>query len=194
MDCIQEEEKEEQEVEESYIISDTEQGLLIKRTHWISTDIDENVVVALGEFLELMDGNEPVHIHIMSSGGGVAAALAIVDMITTFPSDVYTYAHGIVASAALFIFACGDNRKVFPHTRFAWHLGTLTVMPSETLELCDFYIDEGKHRLEIAHEIFNNMCKMPKNVQDKAKHTGIFFGADDALRWKIADNIIKSKR
>ncbi len=76
-------------------------------------DIDET---AYREFVEALDGmleidsETPVWIELLSHGGDAMVALAFYDRIRQIPGKVTINAKGIVASAAVLVFAAGDER------------------------------------------------------------------------------------
>lgn len=83
-------------------------------------DIDET---AYREFVESLDGmleidsTTDIHIELLSHGGDAMVALAFFDKIREVKGKVTIYAKGIVASAAVIIFAAGDDRVM---SRNAW--------------------------------------------------------------------------
>lgn len=66
-------------------------------------------------------GVNQIDVHVDSYGGSVSAAWAIYNVLKDFPGEVNSYADGFVASAAVYPFLAGKNRKANPMSAFFLH-------------------------------------------------------------------------
>ena len=74
-----------------------------------------------------------IKLLINSSGGAVSLAFGIVHLLQSLPCKVVTYNLGKVDSAALLLFAVGDERIALPQSRFFAHEVTKERMREHTL-------------------------------------------------------------
>ncbi len=65
--------------------------------------------------------NEPITIHLTTSGGDVYAMLAMMDYLQQCTIPITMFALGEISSAGIPIFACADLRITGPFTRFMIH-------------------------------------------------------------------------
>lgn len=66
-------------------------------------------------------GVNQIDVHVDSYGGSVSAAWAIYNVLKDFPGTVNSFADGFVASAAVYPFLAGRNRKANPMSAFFLH-------------------------------------------------------------------------
>lgn len=69
----------------------------------------------------IMEANQPIHVHVFSGGGSVAAGLFMYDMLRAFPTPVYTYVEGFCGSAATLVTLAGSQRFMTPHSHMLLH-------------------------------------------------------------------------
>ena len=67
------------------------------------------------------EGVTVLDVHIDSCGGAVSAGWAIYNTLKDWPGEVNTYADGFVASAAVYPFLAGKNRRANPMSAFFLH-------------------------------------------------------------------------
>lgn len=67
------------------------------------------------------DGVSEINVHVDSYGGSVSAAWAIYNVLKDFPGTVNSFADGFVASAAVYPFLAGKNRRANPMSAFFLH-------------------------------------------------------------------------
>lgn len=180
--------------EEQIIIDNIDQGLLIKRSIWLSETIDENTAARCGEFLTVFGGDDPINIYINSAGGGAISALAITDLIRVHESPIYTYCFGHVASAALMIFVAGDQRFASPHSRFMWHAGDFILEGPRSIPAHETAVLEAKTEIKLCEDFVAERTEIPKSILNKAKKQDVHFGIEEALKWKVTDYVIQYKR
>lgn len=73
--------------------------------------------------LESMSGN-PIRILINSPGGEMPSMFSMYDVIRSSPNKVITIGTGEIASAAVLLLVCGQERYVTEHTVLMSHQGT----------------------------------------------------------------------
>lgn len=107
-------------------------------------EIDENMALRISSEIKSLDteNNQEIKLVITSPGGGVYAALQIVDAIQTVKSPVHTVCEGMCMSAAAVILASGTKglREAQPHATIMIHgvsseiSGTVPQMKNEVKE------------------------------------------------------------
>ena len=67
------------------------------------------------------ESEEPIHLHIQSSGGELIPALYTADLIASLSPEIHTYVDGICASAATLLTISGDVRHMSKNSIFMIH-------------------------------------------------------------------------
>jgi len=118
------------------ILDKTHLEFLKDRTIIIKGTIDDRLIE--GAVMQIIKWNEeddliesdskgydrkecPIKIYIHSIGGIVTSSLALISAMATSKTPVYTYALGIVASAAFMIFVVGHKRFIQPYSILMYH-------------------------------------------------------------------------
>ena len=133
----------------------------------------------------------PINFHLCSEGGDVAAGGGMIGVIESSRTPVHIYCYGSIMSITLNIAVSGHYVKAHRMCRFMYHetslIGeinsTLTSMSSELAEnrtLDDLYDDHLIERTKLSRR------KM--NVSKKTK-TDWYFGADDALKYGVVNEV-----
>lgn len=118
-----------------YVTTRTNQGertvdiysrLLAERVIYLGTGIDDgvaNAVIAQLIHLESDSAELPINLYINSSGGSIAATLAIYDAMQFIHCDVETTCVGEAAATAAVLLAGGapGKRQILPHGRVVLH-------------------------------------------------------------------------
>jgi ATP-dependent Clp protease protease subunit len=170
--------------------------LLKDRIVFLGQPIDDhfaNIVIAQLLFLEAEDDKKDIKIFVNSPGGSVTAALAVYDTIQFVKCDVQTICLGQAASAASLLLAAGAKGKRFslPNSRIMIHqpMGgvegqatDISIQAKEILRL--------KDRL---NEILAEHTGQPLSKIKTDVERDYFMSADEARKYGIIDEIIKSK-
>ena len=137
------------------------------------------------------ESNEEITIFINSPGGGVTHLLAILDTMDMIKSKTKTVVIGRAASAAASIAAAGDTRYITENGEFMIHEVSTFTMGTTT------EIEEDMDRVnKIAEKQLNLLAKHAGKSVEKLrsvmKKTNKFFDAKEAVRFGLADKVIKS--
>lgn len=105
-----------------------------KRIFYISDDIDNSSIGKIcHNLIYLLDEDEknfeekkkykrePIKIYINSYGGDIYDMWALIDLIQSSATPIYTYCTGYAMSAAFLIFLAGHKRYASKHTTFMLH-------------------------------------------------------------------------
>lgn len=169
--------------------------LLKDRIIFIGGNIDDdmgNVVIAQLLFLQNENADADIRIYINSPGGLVTSGLAIYDTMQFVGCDVATYCLGQAASMAAVLLAGGTKGKrlILPNSRILIHQplggarGTATDISIQAEEILRM-----RQRLNeiLAHHTGQPLDRIEEDV-DRDR----FMGAEEAVEYGLADQIIKS--
>ena len=169
--------------------------LLKERIIFLGEDVNPhtaNLVVAQMLFLQAEDAKKDIYFYINSPGGHVYDALAIYDTMQFITNDVQTVGIGMQASAASFLLSSGAKGKrfVLPNSTVMIHQpssGTRGKVTDQEIDL--------KESLRLKYLLRDIMAK---NTGQKVEriHEDMerdrWFSADEAVKYGLADSIIKS--
>lgn len=141
----------------------------------------------------LMKSNskQPIRFCIDSHGGSYIEGMALCDMIEALRVPVYTYATGLVASAAFKIFIAGKKRFTYRHSRFLFHT-TAGRCEGTQKDLEEDLVDYKRINNEI-REYVKRRTNIPQNMIDDTIDNckDLWFSAEEAIRYGIADVLLK---
>lgn len=170
--------------------------LLEHRTHFLSGDITEDNVERCIKWI-LYENYTPtptksLTLYINSTGGDLYSSFALIDVMKHSKHPIHIIGVGSVMSAALLIFASGENghRYAMSHTSF----------------MCHQYSDEmqGKHhdlKVSMAEgercntrmiDILQQATGLQRSKikSQLLKPSDVYMTAEEAVRFNIADSII----
>lgn len=170
--------------------------LLKERIIFLGGPIDDhtaNIVIAQLLFLESEDSKKDINFYINSPGGSVTSTLAIMDTMNHIKADVATICVGIAASGAAILLSSGTKGKRFI-------LPSAEVMIHQPLggtegQASDIAIT-AKHILKTKENLNKILAKntgKPIDVIEKDTDRDFFMTADEAKKYGIIDEIMKSK-
>jgi len=181
--------------------------LLKDRIVMLDTEVNEHtssLIVAQLLFLE-SQGNEDITFFINSPGGSVTAGLAIYDTMQFIRPDVATYVMGQACSMGSFLAQAGapGKRFVLPESRTMIHRvssgtrGTSGSVHVQELEFEDAKraIDESMRinkRLTELYVKHNTAGKTYEELYETMKFD-TFLGADEAVKYGLADKVIEKR-
>jgi ATP-dependent Clp protease protease subunit len=171
--------------------------LLKDRIVFLGTGIDDNVaniIIAQLLFLEAEDDKKDIKMFINSPGGSVTAALAILDTMKFVKPSIQTICLGQAASAASILLAAGTKGKRYslPNSRIMIHqpwggaegqATDISIQAKEILRL--------KDKL---NEILALATGQKKQKVEQDLERDYFMSAEEAKKYGIIDEIIKSKK
>ena len=137
------------------------------------------------------ESNEPITIFINSPGGSVQDFFAIYNTIQIIKSPINTIVIGMAASASAILAAIGEKRFITEDSEFMLHEVWSFLMGSVS------EIDEKSKRMEkMQNRLLGILSKKTGKSAEQIKSTfkgkDKFFSAKEAVRFGLADDIIKS--
>jgi len=168
--------------------------LLKDRIVFMGTPVDDNIaniIIAQLLFLESQDPKKDIKLYINSPGGSVTSGMAIYDTIQYIKPDVSTICIGMAASMAAVLMAAGKKGKrfVLPNSEIMIH----QVMGGMEGQAADIKI-RAERILRIKdrlNEILSKHTGQPLKKVEKDSDRDYFMTADEAVKYGIADKIIK---
>jgi ATP-dependent Clp protease protease subunit len=170
--------------------------LLKERIIFLGGPIDDhmaNLVIAQLLFLESESPKKDITMYINSPGGSVTSAMAILDTMNYVKSDIITTCVGLAASAASVLLAAGKKGKRFalPNAEIMIH----QPMAGVEGQASDIAIT-AKQILKVKDKINKILAKStgkPLAQIEKDSDRDYFMSAEEALKYGLVDEIIKSK-
>jgi ATP-dependent Clp protease protease subunit len=169
--------------------------LLRDRIIFLGGPIDDavaNIVIAQLLFLESEDPKKEIKLYINSPGGSVTATLAIIDTMAHIKPDVSTVCVGLAASGGAWVLSAGAKGKrfVLPNSEVMIHqpLGGAEGQASD-IEIT------AKHMIRTKNTLNKIMAKntgKPLAQVEKDVDRDYFMSADEAVKYGVADEIIKA--
>tara|TARA_B100002052_G_scaffold236439_1_gene219870 strand:- start:406 stop:1014 length:609 start_codon:yes stop_codon:yes gene_type:complete len=171
--------------------------LLKERIIFLGTPIDDHIsslVIAQLLFLEAEDTDKDIHMYINSPGGSITAGLGIFDTMNYIKPDVATICMGQAASMGAILLAAGkkgkrsalENSRIMIHQPLGGVRGQATDIEIHTKEILFL-----KERI---NKILSERTGKTVNAIDKDTNRDNFMSADDALKYGLIDQIVKSKK
>ena len=171
--------------------------LLKERIIFLGTPIDDYVsslIIAQLLFLEAEDMEKDIYMYINSPGGSVTAGLGIFDTMNYIKPDVATICMGQAASMGAILLAAGKkgkrsalkNSRVMIHQPLGGVRGQATDIEIHTKEI--LFLKEK------INKILSERTGKTVSTIDKDTNRDNFMSADDALKYGLIDQIVKSKK
>jgi len=169
--------------------------LLKDRIIFIGGEIEDqmaNTIIAQLLFLQNENADADISVYLNSPGGFITSGLAIYDVMQFVGCDVQTYCLGQAASMAAILLAGGTKGKrfVLPNSRILIHQpmggarGTATDISIQAEEILRL---RARLNQILAHHTGQSVQKIEEDV-DRDR----FLGADEAVAYGLADQIIQS--
>jgi ATP-dependent Clp protease protease subunit len=171
--------------------------LLKERIIFLGTPIDDyisSLIIAQLLFLEAEDMEKDIYMYINSPGGSITAGLGIFDTMNYIKPDVATICMGQAASMGAILLAAGKkgkrsalkNSRVMIHQPLGGVRGQATDIEIHTKEILFL-----KERI---NKILSERTGKTVSAIDKDTNRDNFMSADDALKYGLIDQIVKSKK
>lgn len=134
----------------------------------------------------------PIHLHIQSSGGNTFDSYALVDIILSSKTPVYTYGEGNVESAAMDIFLAGKRRYGYKHTMFMIH-GNSSSFEDSSLDNLKSHLNMVTTLEDWAKDLLSSRSLLSHSQVDEiyATNKDIFFTVDKAIKCGICTELIE---
>lgn len=165
----------------------------------VTADSVRDIILGIQEINKLDDENsknainyerKPIHITVDSFGGEIYSGMALVNLIETSKTPVYTYCYGKAMSMGLVIFIVGHKRFAHPLCTFMQHQlsgGTI----NKLMEMIES-VEESKRLNEMLEDLLvsKSVIKKLKLEQLRETKTDWFFTGREALKLGVADELI----
>ena len=169
--------------------------LLKDRIVFIGGEIEDqmaNTIIAQLLFLQNENADADISVYINSPGGLITSGLAVYDVMQFVGCGVQTYCLGQAASMAALLLAGGTKGKrfVLPNSRILIHQpmggarGTATDISIQAEEILRL---RARLNQILAHHTGQPVQKIEEDV-DRDR----FLGADEAVAYGLADQVIQS--
>lgn len=155
--------------------------------------VDEDSVNSLVTqllYLEKTAPGEEITFYINSDGGEVGNGLALYDIMQHISSPVRTICLGRACSMAAVLFAAGDIREIYTHSKVMIHDPSISGrMTMKALELQTMSQDLMGTRQALAEILARHTGQPLERILEKTV-TDCFFDAKEAIEFGLADSII----
>ena len=145
--------------------------------------------------------DEPVLIHMKTSGGDVAEGLAIYDTIKLSPLYVTILSYTHARSMSSIILQAADRRVLMPNSYFMFHRGSAEF--SGESRAVESSVEFYKRWDETMLDIYSERMKEPDNrfsdwetlrirsmlIDQMGRKVDVFLGAQETVDWGLADEI-----
>ncbi len=157
------------------------------------TEVTANLIVAQLLFLESENPDKDIFFYINSPGGSVSAGLAVYDTMQFIKPDVSTLCVGQAASMGALLLAAGDAGKRFclPNSRVMIHqpMGGFSGQASDV----EIHAKEILYLRGRLNEILAKHSRQTIEVIARDTERDFFMGAEDAVKYGIADKVLSSR-
>jgi ATP-dependent Clp protease protease subunit len=157
------------------------------------TEVTANLIVAQLLFLESENPDKDIFFYINSPGGSVSAGLAIYDTMQFIKPDVSTLCVGQAASMGALLMAAGEKDKRFclPNSRVMIHqpMGGFQGQATDI----EIHAKEILYLRGRLNEILAKHTGKPIAVVERDTERDFFMGAQDAVKYGIADKVLQSR-
>ena len=182
-----------EESRENLNVLTIEDDMLRDRQISLLGTVDEDSVNSLVTqllYLEKTDPGEEITFYINSDGGEVGSGLALYDIMQHITSPVRTVCLGRACSMAAVLFAAGDTRDIYPHSKVMIHDPSIAgAMSMKALELQMLSQDLMGTRQALAEILAKHTGQTVETILEKTV-TDCFFDAKEAIEFGLADNIV----
>ena len=133
---------------------------------------------------------EPIKLIINSPGGEVYSGLALIDVIDSSQTPVYTICHGAAMSMALIVYAAGHHRLASKYATFMYHEANYGLEGKVTIHKQE--IKEADRTEKICDDYLLSKTKFTKKQFDNIKKAQgeWYFDIDVAKKYGLVDEIL----
>lgn len=165
----------------------------------ISEESAQNIIQHINDINEDDNGNiipienrVPIQLKINSLGGSMYDGFAIIGAIESSLTPVYTCGYGAIMSMALPILLSGHKRFAHRLTSFMYHECLDTFGHYEKVSILKENLEETERVMDIYDDYILSKTSFTQKQLDKVKKGKYdwYFSIDDALKYKVIDQII----
>ncbi len=131
----------------------------------------------------------PIKVYIDTPGGYLESTMSIVDSIQLSVTPVVTVVTGMAYSGGFFIAIAGHKRFIYPNASLMFHEGSFTTGgdSQKLIQSAEFY----KYQLSRLKKHTLNKTKITEDEYNKHRYDDWYFGAEDAIKFGISDEILE---
>lgn len=149
-----------------------------------------NALISQLRYLYEQNATAEITLYINSPGGQVTSGLALYDFMQAMPCPIRTVCIGTAASMGAVLFAAGDKREMFPHSRIMIHDPLiLNGIGGSALSVKSISDDLMRTRDIIAMILAKHTKKPIEEILEVTAKDSYFY-ADEAVKFGLADTII----
>lgn len=136
----------------------------------------------------------PIKLFIDTAGGSLHDTMHLVEVIQKSRTPVWTIAEGLCASGGFYVFIAGERRICSEYTTFLTHEGFLMRDYNDSFDalirMAEHFAKFQRHKVQpfVRSRI---KTEIGLRAYKKRLHSEWYFTADKAIRYGIADEIIK---
>jgi ATP-dependent protease ClpP protease subunit len=161
---------------------------LVGRSVQLIGEIDEDTFKFIDGALTMLENQnrKSITIKIVSGGGDIYSALAIISRMRASQCKIITEGHGYVMSAATAILAAGNKRRLSSLATFMWHEASYEVggKHAEVKAWIEQFDKEEERWAELMAQFSNETALF---WADSAKHTDKFFTPKELIELGVID-------
>jgi ATP-dependent Clp protease protease subunit len=144
----------------------------------------------LGSFgFASQNGVQKAHVLLQSSGGGIGEGVCLYNFFRTLQIDLTLYNVGTVSSIAVIAYLGARHRKVSKHGTFMIHRTQTTTQAANTQTVKAFAESAVLFDKNTESILREHITNMPAEKWAHFNHNDLWFSADDAVKFGIADGI-----
>lgn len=147
------------------------------------------------QLLEKDAPNKPIELHMSSPGGDAYEMQRLIDVIEASPCQIKFYGGGMIASAAVWIMACCDERYLYRGTRVLVHdSGGFSTEVSAKIVDAAISVEEDANFQRYLNQVFADNSRMPVEFWEEIVKRDLWLTAEETVLLGLADKIIEPKK
>jgi ATP-dependent Clp protease protease subunit len=159
----------------------------------IETEIVNDIIHSIYEINEedvKKQTADPIKLIINSAGGEIYSGLALIDVINTSLTPIYTICHGSAMSMGLIVFAAGHHRTASPNATFMYHEAMYGLEGKTAYHKQE--IKEANRIDKICDDFLLSKTKLTQKLLNNVKNTQAewYFDAKTALKYDVVNEIL----
>ena len=170
--------------------------LMRDRILWVAGEVNDNMSTVVQAQLMYLDNTDKsdITMHIDSPGGSVKSGLSMVDVMEYIACDIKTINTGMAASMGSVLLGAGTKtkRSSLRFSRTMLHQSSGGAVGN--IQDAEISMNEWKKINTVLFDLLGGYCdKDPKQVKKDASRD-LWLNSEEALKYGIIDNIVKSKK
>jgi len=132
-----------------------------------------------------------ITIRIMSWGGSVQSAMAIIGRMRASKCKIITEGFGTIQSAATLILAAGQERRISEFCTFMHHSSNYGISPGTRHTQAQAFVEQAQREEEQWAKWMAEFSDKPKKFyMEQGKHLDVYWTPEQLLEFGIVDKII----